>query len=59
MNKIAQALTSRTFWTTVVMLVINFIPNLSVSQATKDLINGILGLLVIYFHLNQSQPYDK
>ena len=57
MSKIELALRSRTFWTAVVMLVLNLIPHAPVSQDLKDLINGALTLLITYFHLNPSQNY--
>ena len=57
MNKIALMLKSRTFWTVVVMLVFNLIPQLPVDQGVKDLVNGILTLLATYFHINPSQNY--
>ena len=58
MTKIMLALKSRTFWTVVVMLIVNLIPHLPVSQPLKDLINSILTLLAVYFHVNPSQNYS-
>lgn len=51
-SKIVQALHSKTVWTTVVMLIFNFIPSLNIDQALKDLINGVLVLVISYFHIN-------
>jgi hypothetical protein len=55
-SKLIQALHSRTLWTTLVMLIFNFIPQLNVDQALKDLINSILVLVIGYFHLNPLVP---
>jgi hypothetical protein len=57
MSKLALVYNSRTFWTIVVMLVFNLIPQLPIDQAIKDLVNGILSLLATYFHVNPSQTY--
>ena len=58
MNKVTLALQSRTFWTVVVMMVFNLIPQLPVDQAVKDLINGVFTLVAAYFHVNPSQNYN-
>jgi len=52
-----QFITSRTVWTIVFMLVFNLIPNLPLNQPLKDLINGIFGIVAVYFKLNPSQNY--
>jgi hypothetical protein len=57
MSKFALVHNSRTFWTIVVMLIFNLIPQLPIDQAIKDLVNGILSLLATYFHVNPSQNY--
>ena len=53
------ALKSRTFLTIVIMVAFNIVevvsPNLSPS--VRDFINGILGLVAVYFHVNPSQNY--
>ena len=57
MSKFALALKRRTIWTVVVMLVFNLIPHLQIDQSLKDLINGVLTMLVAYFKLNPTQSY--
>lgn len=59
MNKIHLALGSRTFWATVLLVAVNVIPNLPVDQTVKDLINGVLGLVIAYFHVNPGQNYTS
>jgi hypothetical protein len=54
-TKFGQMLTSRTFWTVIVMLVFNLLPQLPLDQAVKDLVNTILTVLVVYFKLNPTQ----
>ena len=58
MSKLALVYNSRTFWTIVVMLVFNLIPQLPIDQSIKDLVNGVLSLLATYFHVNPSQNYN-
>ena len=59
MNKIVLALKSRTFWTVVLLVLLNTVPQLkgTVSQNVLDLINGVLGLAATYFHVNPSRNY--
>ena len=61
MNKIKMALKSRTFLTIVIMVAFNIMevisPNLS--PETRNAVNGILGLVATYFHVNPSQPYAQ
>ena len=54
MNKIIQALKSRTVWTVVILVVTNTVVDLPVSPAVKDLLNAILGALAVYFRVNPS-----
>ena len=60
MNKVMLALKSRTFWTLVFMFAFNAIevvsPNLS--PETRTLVNGVMGLLAVFFHVNPSQQYN-
>jgi hypothetical protein len=61
MNKLALAVRSRTFWTVVLLVAMNTIPQLKglVSQQVLDGINTVLGLLAAYFHVNPSQNYQN
>lgn len=59
MDKIIKALTSRTFWTIIILFVIagfngvqQFIPASLVTP-----IEGVLTFLVVYFKVNPSQKY--
>lgn len=54
MNKFTQALHSRTAWTALLLVVVNIIPNLGLSPELRDLLNAVLGALVIYFRVNAS-----
>ena len=51
MNKILVALHSRTAWTALLMVIVNILPNLTIDPSLKDLINGILGALIVYFRV--------
>lgn len=59
MQKIWLALTSRTFWTIVVMFVINGFAGIHdvIPPALVLPINTFLGLLATYFKVNPSQNY--
>ncbi len=60
MNKILLALNSRTFWTIVVIILMNTIPaikNAFPSAVWLDTANVILGLIATAFHVNPSQNY--
>lgn len=61
MTKIIQTLSSRTAWTTVIMFLINTVPLIegSLSPQWKALVDAILGLMIVYFHLNPSQNYTQ
>jgi hypothetical protein len=61
MNKIILAFKSRTFWTVVLLICLNTVPELKglVSQNALDVINGILGLIATYFHVSPSQEYPR
>lgn len=60
MQKINQAIASRTFWTIVATFLINAVPQFEsvVPVMYKPLVDAILGLMAVYFHLNPSQNYD-
>lgn len=57
MDKFTQTLHSRTFWTVVIMILVNILPQLPWSKEVKDLITIILGLLATYYHVNPNQVY--
>lgn len=61
MNKIGQALSSRTFWTLVVIVILNTIHANSglIPTGWMDTLNPVLGLLGTYFHVNPSQYYSS
>ena len=50
---------SRTFWTLVVMFVVNGVSAIhsSIPANLMPLIDGILGIATIYFKMNPSQQY--
>lgn len=52
MNKFLIALHSRTAWTTILLVLVNVIPGLNLAQPLKDLLNAVLGALVVYFRIN-------
>lgn len=59
MNKIALAFRSRTFWTIVVIVLINTLPQVKqyFPQGLYDVVNPVLGFLAAYFHISPSQDY--
>ncbi len=59
MNKIALVLKSRTFWTLVVIFIINGFNGIHNSLPTSIImpLDAVLGLLATYFHINPSQDY--
>lgn len=59
MNKIYQALTSRTFWTVVLIVAVSAFPQVTkyLPSEAVDLINAILLALAGYFHVNPSKDY--
>lgn len=59
MTKLKLTLKSRTFWTVVLLVAINTVPQLkgAVSQQVLDIVNTVLGVLAAYFHVNPSQNY--
>ena len=61
MDRIKQALTSRTVWTLVVLFVINGVTGIhDLLPATwLPVVDGLLGLLAVYFKVTPSQTYGK
>lgn len=59
MQKLVQVLKSRTFWTLVVMVLVNGIPSVreSIPASAQPVVDIALGLLATYFHVNPSQKY--
>ena len=60
MNKITQIAKSRTFWTLVVLFVVNGVGAIQASIPADILrvVNMVLGMLTTYFHVNPSQNYS-
>lgn len=54
MNKFIQAVHSRTAWTALLLVLVNTVPSLNFDPAVKDLVNAVLGALVVYFRINAS-----
>lgn len=54
MNKVLQALTSRTVWTGIVMVLVNGIPAIKgmIPANLLPVVDSVLGLLAIYFRIN-------
>lgn len=59
MNKISQALNSKTAWTTVLLVLVNIVPSLPFDNNLKDLLNVVLGALVVYFRVNAKNLPEK
>lgn len=60
MNKFILALKSKTAWTAVVLWLVNFAPfakNL-VPDNYKPVVDAVLTILVVVFHVNPSQNYQ-
>ena len=59
-QQIVLALKSRTFWSTVALFVVNGFPAVKGSIPTDmlPLADAILGMFIIFFHLNPSQKYN-
>jgi hypothetical protein len=60
MDRIKLALRSRTTWTIVALFVINGVGAISsyIPVSVKPIIDGLLGLAIVYFHVNPSQNYQ-
>ena len=54
MNKITQALQSRTFWTVVLLAALNTVPQLEgqFDESTLDIVNVLLTALAGYFRVS-------
>lgn len=52
---------SRTFWSIVVLVAVNTVPQLRgyLSPELLDLFNVVLGALATYFHITPSQKYNS
>ena len=61
MTKLGLMFKSRTFWTLVVMFLVNGIAGIHnmIPATWLPFVDGILGILVIYFKLNPSQSYNQ
>ena len=61
MLKIAQALKSRTFWTLVVLFIINGINGIhnQIPPALLTIVDVAMTMLATYFHVNPSQSYSS
>lgn len=59
MNKITLALKSRTFWTLIVLFVVNGVNAIhdSIPATNLQVVDAILGFLITYFHISPSQQY--
>lgn len=59
MNRILQALTSRTVWTIVALIIINGVPAVThlLPASIVPGVDAVLGLLAMYFKVTPSQPY--
>lgn len=59
MNKIQQALKSRTFWTIFITVVMNTLNANTqfISPQTLEIFNAIFAVIATYFHINPSQNY--
>ena len=60
-RKVALALGSRTFWTIVLLVLLNTLPEIknSIPAKTFDLINTIVGVIATYFHVSPRQDYQS
>lgn len=59
-NKIVLALKSRTVWTVVALFVINGVSAVKVfvPVAWLPVVDAVLGVATVYFHVNPSQSYS-
>ena len=59
MAKLIKLFFSRTVWTIIVMVIINGIPSVEsmIPVSWLPYIDGVLGLLAIYFRINPKQNY--
>jgi hypothetical protein len=59
MNKISQVLNSKTAWTTVLLVLVNVVPALPFDESLKNLLNVVLGALVVYFRVSATNVPEK
>ncbi len=61
MNKIVLALKSRTFWTIVLLFVINGVSGIhdSIPANYVTIVDTVLSLLATYFHVSPRQSYNS
>lgn len=59
-NKIMLAVKSRTVWTVVAMFLVGGVSAVQsfIPVQYTGLVEGVLGLLAMYFHINPSQEYN-
>ncbi len=59
MSKIKLALNSRTFWSIVVLFLINGVSAIHsyIPSAALPLVDGLISILAVYYHVNPSQNY--
>ena len=61
MQKVGYALKSRTVWTLVVMFIVSGISGIHdlIPSGWLPVVDGILGLLIVYFHVNPQRNYNS
>lgn len=59
MQKLKLILKSRTVWTLVALFLVNGVAGIhdAIPESALPAIDGLLGILVVYFHINPSQKY--
>jgi hypothetical protein len=59
MNKVKLALGSRTFWTIVVLFLVNGVSAIhsSIPAQYLPIVDGVISILAVYFHVTPSQNY--
>lgn len=60
-SKLKLAFRSKTFWTLVVLFVINGVTAIhsSIPANLVPVVDGVLAILATYFHVNPSQNYNN
>lgn len=60
LNKLGLAVGSKTAWTSVVLFIVTSIPQVRgvVPVQWQPVLDGLLALLIIVFHINPSQNYN-
>jgi hypothetical protein len=61
MERITLIVKSRTFWTVVLLVGLNTVPQFKgiIPDQVVDIINIALGTIATYFHINPSQKYSE